>query len=774
MGRVRTTSTVVAVSNPSSWIFRMAVAVVAGALFVTACVTGLAPNVWSALHAHEETPVKLPAFSGLATRTQILDVNNRQIGVFEFENSQPLSIDDVPDRVVAALLAVEDSGFERHKGVNLRALVRATLANFQYSSARQGASTITQQVVKNEYLAGLPRDGRYKILQARYAVMLEKQVPKKKIVERYLNTVYFGNNAYGIQAAAEVYFGARVQDLTLAQAGFLAGLVRAPTTYDPIRRPEQSRRRFRQVLDRFVGTKLMSTEEADSTYASFAVPESVGAVAQQSTSRTYISEMVRDYLLNKSTVLGATYADRFNALYRGGLRIQTTIDAGDQAKAEKASKEKLPANKTGIQTSMVSLDTATGAVRALVGGPGFSPGRNEVNLALRRRQTGSSIKMFILAAALEAGVDGNDLIDGTLPCTFPNPGKPEEPFRITKGVSQPLTTLAEQTWLSINCAYARLAQIVGLNRLPNEVYKLASSAYLRPEIYKIWPYASFSTGANELSPFDMASGAQTLANGGLHQEPYFIESITDGAGNTLYQHTVAGMQVISKDVADKEVAILKQTLIKGTARRTPLAGDRPAAGKTGTQDENTNAWFVGFTKQLTTAVWVGDPRGYTPMVNIPEFKADGVPRVQGATYPARIWKAYMDAAHDGLPVVDWDAPPPPTRNQMRLYLPGVDCIAELVSGRLPRTATGAVNTVVPPLTVVPAAPAVTTTVPGSPVAPPTTSYKGPVVSVVDPGTTIAPTDTNPLTQVVGVDPQRYLVYDCAKGVPASVRTTIAG
>lgn len=752
----------------------MAVAVTAGALIITACVVGLAPNLWAALKAHEEVPVKLPAFSGLATRTQILDVNNQQIGVFEFENSQPLSIDTVPDHVVAALLAVEDSGFEKHKGVNLRALVRATLANFQYSSARQGASTITQQVVKNEYLAGLPRDGRYKILQARYAVMLEKQVPKKKIVERYLNTVYFGNNAYGIQAAAEVYFGAKVQDLTLAQAGFLAGLVRAPTTYDPIRRPEQSRRRFRQVLDRFVETSLMSKEDADTTFASFAVPESVGAVAQQSTSRTYISEMVRDYLLNKSTVLGATYAERYNALYRGGLRIQTTIDASAQAKAEKASKEKLPANKTGIQTSMVSLDTATGAVRALVGGPGFSAGRNEVNLALRRRQTGSSIKMFILTAALEAGVDGNDLIDGTLPCTFPNPGKPEEPFRITKGVSQPLTTLAEQTWLSINCAYARLAQIVGLNRLPNEVYKLASSAYLRPDIYKIWPYASFSTGANELSPFDMASGAQTIANGGLHQEPYFIESIVDGMGNTVYKHTIAGMQVITKEVADKEVAILKQTLIKGTARRTPLAGDRPSAGKTGTQDENTNAWFVGFTKQLTTAVWVGDPKGYTPMVNIPEFKADGVPRVQGATYPARIWKAYMDAAHDGLPVVDWDAPVPPTRNQMRLYLPGVDCIAEVVSGKLPRTATGAVNTVVPPSTVVPVAPVVTTTVPGTPVSPATTAYKGPVVSVVDPGTTIAPTDLNPLTPVVGVDPQRYLVYDCAKGVPASVRTTVAG
>jgi penicillin-binding protein 1A len=398
-----------------------------------------------------------------------------------------------------------------------------------------------------------------------------------------------------------------------------------------------------------------------------------------------------------------------------------------------------------------------------------------VNLALRRRQTGSSIKIFVLTAALEAGVEGTDLIDGTLPCTFPNPGKPEEPFRITKGVSKPLTTLEEQTWLSINCAYARLAQIVGLNRLPNTVYKMASSAYLRPDIFKIWPYASFSTGANELSAFDMASGAQTIANGGMHHEPFFIERIEDATGRVLFQHALSGVQVISKEVADKQVAILKQTLIRGTARRTPLEGDRPSAGKTGTQDENTNAWFVGFTRQLTTAVWVGDPKGYTPMVNIPEFNADGVPRVQGATYPARIWKAYMDAAHEGLPVQDWDAPVPPARNQMRLYLPGVDCIAEVVSGRLPRNATGAVNTVVP-VTTVPAAPTATTvpgaTVPGSVPVTPTTAYKGPVVSVVDPGTTIAPTDTNPLTPVVGVDPQRFLVYDCAKGVPASVRTTV--
>jgi penicillin-binding protein 1A len=503
----------------------------------------------------------------------------------------------------------------------------------------------------------------------------------------------------------------------------------------------------------------------------FQVPETKREVPQQGTNRTYFTEMVRDYLLNKSTILGATYQERFNMLYRGGITVTTTLDAAAQAKAEAAAKKNLPANKQGIQTAMVSVDTATGALRALVGGPGFVAGRTEVNLALRRRQTGSSIKMFVLTAALEAGVQASDLIDGTLPCTLPNPGLPSEPFKITKGVSHPVSSLEEQTYLSINCAYARLAQIVGLNRVVNTMYRVASSSYLTRDNYKIQPYASFSTGANEFSPLDMASGAQTLANGGIHHEPYFIEKV-EGPSGVLYQHQAAPQQVISKQVADAEVSILKKTLTLGTARRSPLNDKRPSAGKTGTQDENTNAWFVGFTKQLTTAVWVGDPKAYTPMVNIPEFKADGVAKVTGNTYPVKIWKAFMDAAHEGLPNVDWDAPAPPTRNPMRLYLPGLDCIAQLVSGKLPRTATGTVTTVVPNTTTstVPASSTTTTTTPGAPnTAPTTTVFKGPVVRVVDPGTTIAPTDLNPLTPVVGVDPLRTFVYNCAKGLPASVR-----
>lgn len=800
------------VSQRANWLVRFSVSVVAGALLITATVVGAAPYAWRVLNAHDEVPVRLPGLGGISSRSVILDKDSQQIGVFEAENIQPVRIADLPEHVVGAFLAVEDSDFYGHRGVNLRALVRAAFANFQFTGSRQGASTITQQVVKLEYLGGIPRDGRYKILQARYAAMLEKSLTKAEIVERYLSRVFLGNNAYGIESAAEVYFQKRASQLTVAEAGFLAGLVRAPSTYDPIRRPQQARRRFAQVVERLQETEMVTADEAAALVdpespTRFAIPETLSEAPERPTSRTHISEMVREFLLEQSTILGDSYAERYNALYRGGITVTTTIDRDAQLAAEDAAK-RLPENSVGINSALVSLDTATGAIRALRGGSPFVPGRNEVNLGLSRRQTGSSIKMFVLVSALEAGVEGQDLIDGTLPCTMPNPEQPDEPFRITRGVSKPTTSLAEQTWLSINCAYARLAQIVGLNRVVNGIYRYASSQWLRPETFPILPFASLSTGANEMSPLDIASGAQTVANGGVHHEPWFIREVKDANGTVLYRQDVAGdvvtitsngavtskiaERVISKEVADKAVDILKQTLIRGTARRTPLENDRPSAGKTGTQDRNTNAWFVGFTPWLTTSVWVGDPKGYTPMVRIPEFVRDGVPRVQGATYPARIWKAYMDAAHDRLSAdyenrpTDWDAPPAPTRNPMRLYLPGLDCTAELVSGRLPASQTGAVTTVVPtvppstttttspPTTV----PPVTTTVPpgatppvtAAPETPTTTAWRGPVVRVVDPGTTIARTVTDPTVPVVGADPTRTLIYDCAKGLPKTVRT----
>ena len=744
---------------------RLSVTILAGALFLTAVVTAMAPAAWGVLNGHSVIPVNLSQFTGLSQRSVVYDVNGQQIGVFQLENAQRTPVDSVPEPVIAAFLAVEDTTFFSHKGVNLRATVRALLSNYQASSSRQGASTITQQVVKNEFLAGLSRDGRYKILQARYAAMLEKQVPKRDILERYLNTVFFGNNAYGLRAAAEVYFGVPVTQLTAVQGAFLAGLVQAPSTYDPIRRPDSSRIRFKTVLGRLVDTNVITGDAASTACkgwetprlrtvvdADCPIPEEVNSIPQEDVNRTYFTEAVKDYLLNRTNILGATYQDRYNQLFRGGLKIYTTLDRQAQLAAEVAVEAQLPRNKTGITAAVVSIDNQTGGVLAMVGGDRFVPGTNEVNVALRRRQTGSSVKMFILAAALQAGVLPDDLIDGTLPCTLPNPGKPEEPFEITQGVSRGVATLRSMTELSINCAYAKLSQVVGLERTVSLMYKMVDSEWSNPETMSIQPFASLTTGANELSPLDMATSAQAIANLGVHMRPYLVERIEDANGE-LYRHEVESQQVLTPDVALRAVDTLKGVLIRGTARRTPLDGERPAAGKTGTQDENTNAWFVGFTRQVSTAVWVGDPKGYTPMVNIPEFvNKDGIVRVQGAMYPARIWKSAMDSIHAGKPNLDWDAPPEavstairPDVTPKRIYLPGTECLARVVSGTIPPQ----------PDKNRPVDPAVT----GETVT----------VSVVDPGTTIAPTDTNPYSPVNTVGVGEYWIYECNKPFPASVQ-----
>ncbi|MFM7829874.1 MAG: penicillin-binding transpeptidase domain-containing protein, partial [Actinomycetota bacterium] len=382
------------------------------------------------------------------------------------------------------------------------------------------------------------------------------------------------------------------------------------------------------------------------------------------------------------------------------------------------------------------------------------------NLALRRRQTGSSVKFFILAAALQAGVQPDDLIDGTLPCTLANPGNLDEPFEITKGVSQSTASLRLMTWLSINCAYAKLSQIVGLERVVETMYRMSSSQWLSKETFTIQPYASLATGANELSPMDMASGAQTLANSGVHVEPYMIERIEDARGTVLYQYQKPNLeQTLPGEVANNAVDVMRGVIKSGTARRTPLEDDRPAAGKTGTQDNNTNAWFVGFTPQYVTTVWVGDPKGYTKMTksNVPEFASVIGNRggVQGAMFPAMIWKSYMDEVHRGLEVVDFAAPPPPVREPLRLYLPGIECPAKVVAGTLP-----------PPKSTVASNPkSTTTTMPVESTTPNTV-----VVSVLTPGTTIAPTDLNPFSPVPTTENGLYF-FECAKPLPSYVQTT---
>jgi penicillin-binding protein 1A len=746
-------SIVVRVVRVLGFIPRLLLIVAAGALLLTATVVGVAPRIWSTANAHEELPVVLPEFEALAQRTYVYDANGQEIAFYELENSQPIAYEDIPQAVIDAFLVVEDKEFFTHDGINVRSLVRATLSNFASDSPQQGASTITMQVAKNDFLAGLERDGRYKLLQMHYARMLEKQMSKQDIMARYLNTVFFGNNAYGIEAAAETYFGKKAADLTFIESAFLAGLVRSPSGFDPINEPERSRARWLQVLDRLVDEEKITQVEAERLAEEFVLPSRVKTLPDRSFSRTYFSEALRDYLLNKSDILGDTYQQRYNQLFRGGLRIHTTLDANLQALAEQARNE-LPEVQP-FDAAIVSLDSSTGAVRAMVGGRGFVPTEREVNMALEPRQTGSSVKLFILAAAVQAGAQANDVLDGTRPCILPNPGNEAEPFPITDAVNRGVVTLQEHTTASINCAFGRLSQIVGLHRVVDTIYRMAQSPYLyrdqpRSERLPIEPFASLATGANEMAPIDMASGVQALANEGLHHDPYYVEFIDGPDGERLYTHLDPGSQVLERNAALATVEILKGPIYGGgTGRRAAFDDRRPAFGKTGTQENNTNAWFIGGTKQLSTAVWVGNPDAYTPMRGIPEFVAAGYGRnVQGGHFPAVIWKAFMEPAHTFLPAADWDRPAPPSRPNARLYLPGNECVLRVIG-----TAPAPVDPNAPPTTVPPP------NEDGTPVetVPPATV---PVVEAVQVGTTIPPENLDPLAPLPSL-PLTDQVGSCA-------------
>lgn len=752
----------------ASWIFRVMLVIGAGALLITATTVAVGPRLWRMANAHEEIPVDLPEFADLAARSYVYDTSGAEIAAYEVQNSQPIELADVPTHVIDAFLAVEDRDFYVHHGVNVRSLMRATLSNFASEGPVQGASTITMQVVKNDYLAGFERDGRYKLLQIVYAVRLEKERTKDEILERYLNTVFFGQNSYGVGAASETYFGKSVADLSFVEAAFLAGLVQAPSTYDPINRPERSRVRFQTVLDRLVDDELLTEVDRETADRTFVLPERVRRRTERTGERTYYTEALRDYLLNRSDILGTTYEERYTMLNRGGLRIHTTLDPDLQQRAEIA-RDELPANIAGIDAALTSLETSSGAIRAMVGGSGFIAGQNEVNLALAPSQTGSSIKLFILAAALQAGANPEDLIDGTHPCTLPIPDNPSEPFfTISGGVNGGLATLRQQTTRSINCAFLRLSQIVGLNRVTDTVYRMSASPYLfkgqsAADRLPIDPLASFATGANELSTLDMAAGIQTIANEGVHFEPYYVEYIDNSLGERVYTHIGNGTQVLDRDVSLRAIDVLKGVLTGGTASQAlaDFASRRPAFGKTGTQDKNNTAYFVGATPYLSTAVLVRDPDRYTSMVNIPEFQAAGVSRVQGGTFPARIWGAFMETVGLERFDSDWPAAATPARPPMRLYLPGNECLYQVVGfepsatippeGEAPpdslavegfRAAPEPPPSTVPEEPTEPESPPTATTVP--PDAPPETSLPpAPIFAAVPSGTTIPPNVLDP-------------------------------
>ena len=566
----------------------------------------------------------------------------------EEENRVPVPLSRVPPHVIRAVLDAEDDRFYEHGALDLRALTRALVVNVQAGGVFEGGSTITQQLVKISLLDPRQEASR-KIKEAALAIRLEKEMSKDEILERYLNAVYLGNHAYGFQAAAETYFHTDIDKVTLGQGVLLASLIRDPVGADPWTKPAEAKARRDVVADRMVDLGHLQPSDADAIKA-----EALPTPAPQAPPKgsDYFTERVKQQLLD-DTRLGETASERYAAVFKGGLTIRTTLDPGMQRMAEEAVATTLPDSGGVFRAALVSVEPTTGAVRALVGGDDFANAK--FDLAVQgAKQTGSSFKTFTLVAALENGFSVNDSIMGTSPCRIPNPGSADwEPDNV-EGSSGGVLSLTDATVHSVNCAYARLVSLVGPQKVVDTAKRMGITAELQP-------FLSLTLGAQPVSPLDMASAYATLAADGQRHAPLFVDEVLDSQGRLLFKNEPKGEQVVSPQIARTVNQTLTQVVQRGTGRAAAVPG-WPAAGKTGSTDNNTNAWFVGHTPTLATAVWMGNPHEDVPMRSV------GGITVFGGTYPARIWKAFMTGALTGPPQ-GFPSPEPSPPGQFR-GLPG--------------------------------------------------------------------------------------------------------
>jgi penicillin-binding protein 1A len=594
---------------------------------------------------------KLPAaleLDELAQRSVVYDRNGGVLAVLHVdENRSPITLDQVPEHVIHAVLDVEDDNFYSHDGVNVRSILRAALTNVESGEIRQGGSTITQQLVKQSLLTP-ERDIGRKAKEAVLALRLEQQMSKDEILERYINTVYLGNTAYGLQAAAETYWGKNVEELSVEEGAFLAGIIRNPVGYDPFReeypeRRELAQRRRDLALDRMVVNGHLTSEEA-ALYKQVPIPTNKESVFK--TAQDYFVEEVEQYLLGDER-LGATQSERYNAIFRGGLRIETTLDPGMQEIAQRQIDTKIPSTDGRYQAALISVEPKTGAVRAMVAGKDYSTA--QFNLATGRggsgRQPGSSFKPVVLAAALEKGIGPEDTIAGSEPCPVriegvePNPYEPGN-YEGSKGANGPIS---QATAKSLNCAYVRLGLALDDNPFKSMDTVAATARRLGipiPDDGKYGP--SISLGAKEATPLQMASVYATFANDGVRQEPYFVERVLDRDGKEVLRGMSEGKRVLDANIARTVTSVLRKVVDGGTGTRARQR-DRAVAGKTGTSQEWRDAWFVGYTPELSTAVWMGNPEAQDSMRNV------GGIRVTGGSYPAMVWGAYVGEALKGVP-----------------------------------------------------------------------------------------------------------------------------
>lgn len=569
------------------------------------------------------------------------------LGLLGSEDRVDVPLSQVPKVLVDAVVDTEDATFWHNPGVDVAAMARSLVADVTHGAVEQGGSTITQQLVKNRLLNARRKLHR-KLAEVSLALQLDRTMSKRAILQQYLNTVYFGQGAYGVRAAAERFFthddpatgtplrGKQLSELTLGEAALLAGLIASPEGDNPFTHPDRARVRRDEVLHNMTVRGTITPAEAA---AAAREPLPTNTPPPDLRPRNYFVDEVQQALLADPR-LGADPADRRRLVLTGGLKVDTTLDPRMQYAALSAVAAVLP-DQPPFTAALVAIDPTTGAVRALVGGPGYASSQYDLATHRPGRQAGSTYKVITLAAALEAGLSPNDVLDGTSPCTVSYPSLPDWTTENAEPGSGPLT-LRQATVDSVNCAYAHLIADIG----PTAVAQMANRLGVTQHVPA---YLSITLGTKETTPIEMATVAATLAAGGVRHTPHFVTKVTTPDGRVLIDDTrPQGTRVLDPDVTACETDVLRGVVTDGTGTAAAVPG-RDVAGKTGTTDLKTDAWFLGYTPQLATVVWMGDPAGTVPMRDV------GGIEVFGGTYPARMWQAFTAAALADAPAIPFPA-----------------------------------------------------------------------------------------------------------------------
>jgi membrane peptidoglycan carboxypeptidase len=601
--------------------------------------------------AHQPLPPPTP----LVQTTFVDDASGHRLASYTIENRVSVPLSKVPKALVNAVVSTEDRHFFTEGAINPLDIARALVSDLRGSGNLQGGSTITQQYVKQTYLTS-QRTLTRKLKEAVIALKLERTESKDQILQGYLNTIYFGRGAYGVQAASQAYFGVNVEQLTLPDAALLAGLIREPENADPAHDPALARNHENDTLvDMLRDHKITRAQER----AAEKIPLSSYVKAPTTTAEQSSADVPGD-----AYFLAAVHAQLVN-LYGaaevdgGGLRVTTTLDSTLQTEAYNSvygpGDQTLDPAKGTPSGALVSVDDH-GQVRAMVGGQNY--GTSEVNLALGTagggsgRQPGSTFKAFMLAEVIKEGYSPLSTFPAPPELIVPHGNADGSPWTVTNFEGEAGSndmSLVQATAQSINTVYAQVVERIG----PTKLDQLAEAAGIAPaELQGAYP--SQVLGSADVSPLEMAAAYATFANNGTYTAPELITKVTRADGSPMPLPKQATRQVLTP-AQDTELTDVLQTVVRsgtGTA-----AGDvgSPVAGKTGTTDNSANAWFIGYTPNLTTAVWMGFPQGSVPMADI---TVNGVfyKSIQGGDIPAQLWHDYMKAAIASDPELAGDFP----------------------------------------------------------------------------------------------------------------------